>query len=275
MPFEQVLYEVQDGVATITLNRPEKLNAWTFKMEREWREALSDADARDDVRVIVLTGAGRGFCAGADLSLLTEIQGGAMNLDDVPALDVAPSARDGVRDDFRKPYTFPPSLRKPVIGAINGPAFGLGLVHALFCDIRISSDKATFGTAFVHRGLIAEHGIAWLLPRLVGIENALDLLLSGRTIDAQEALRIGLVSRVVPHDRFAECVRKYTDALATKCSPRSMSVMKKQVWDSLMTELGPATDIAIKEMLESFASDDFREGVMSYIEKRPPQFSGR
>lgn len=275
MPFEQVTYEIADRIATITLNRPQKLNAWTFHMEREWREVLRDAEARNDVRVIVLTGAGRGFCAGADLGLLTEIQGGTMNLDDAPALDGPPTDGKDVHDDFQKPYTFPPAIQKPIIAAINGPAFGLGLVHALYCDIRFASENATFGTAFVHRGLIAEHGIAWLLPRLVGVENALDLLLSGRTIDAQEALRIGLVSRVVPHAELQPRVREYATLLASKCSPRSMRVIKKQVWDSLMMQLGPATDIAINEMLESFASDDFREGVLSHIEKRPPDFSGK
>lgn len=274
MPFEQITYEIADRIATITLNRPQKLNAWTFQMEREWREALRDAEARDDVRVIILTGAGRGFCAGADLGLLTEIQGGTMNLDDAPALDRPPTDGKDVRDDFQKPYTFPPAIQKPIIAAINGPAFGLGLVHALYCDVRFASENATFGTAFVHRGLIAEHGIAWLLPRLVGVESALDLLLSGRTIDAQEALRIGLVSSVVPHAELQPRVREYAAVLATKCSPRSMRVIKKQVWDSLMMQLGPATDIAINEMLESFASDDFREGVLSHIEKRPPDFSG-
>lgn len=275
LEFRELLYEVEDGIAVITLNRPEKLNAWTFPMEAEWRQALADASSREDVRAIILTGAGRGFCAGADLGLLTSVHEGTFDASAVPL--GAASGADGadVREDFRKPYTFLPGIRKPILAAINGPVFGLGLVHALFCDVRFASDRAVFSTAFVNRGLIAEHGIAWILPRLVGLEHALDLLLSGRKIDAQEALRIGLVSCVVPHDQLLRETREYARGLATTSSPRSMAVIKRQVWDSLLMELGPATDIAIQEMFESFGADDFGEGVLSFLEKRPPRFTGR
>ncbi|HNR29717.1 MAG TPA: enoyl-CoA hydratase [Candidatus Hydrogenedentes bacterium] len=274
MDYREILYEVSDRVATITLNRPEKLNAWTFSMEREWRHALADAAQRADVRAIILTGAGRGFCAGADFGLLSSLQDGTFDSSEVP-FDNEPSATDQkVRDDFRKPYTFPPGIRKPIIAAINGPVYGLGLVHALFCDVRFASEQATFSTAFVNRGLIAEHGIAWILPRLVGLENALDLLLSGRKVDAAEALRMGLVSRVVAPEALLPEARSYARQLATLSSPRSMAVIKRQVWDGLLMGLGPATDIAIQEMLESFGADDFREGVLSFLEKRTPNFTG-
>lgn len=275
MELKELLYEVADGVAVVTMNRPEKLNAWTFSMEKEYRWAIADAEQRDDVRVIVITGAGRGFCAGADMSLLSSVQSGDVDFDDMPDQSKAFGNGAAVPEDFCKPYTFPPAVSKPIIGAINGPAMGLGLVHACFCDIRFASDQAKFGSAFVHRGLIAEHGIAWVLPRLVGIENALDLLLSGRIIDGTEAHQLGLVSRVVPHDQLMDTVMDYAKMLATKCSPRAMSIIKRQVWDGLLTELGPATDVAIQEMLASFGTEDFREGVLSFLEKRPPAFTGK
>ncbi len=276
MDYQEIVFDVADYIATITLNRPEKLNAWTMRMEAEYRHAMADAETRDDVRVIIVTGAGRGFCAGADMSLLSGIQGGDIELDKAQEQGMAePGAGPDVKDDFQKPYTFPLAVNKPIIAAINGHAMGLGLVHAVYCDIRFASDKAKFGTAFSQRGLIAEHGLGWMLPRLVGIENALDLLYSARIIDANEAKSLGLVSRVVPHDELLDRAREYATHLATQCSPRALGIIKRQVYESLLTELGPATDIAIKEMFDSFSTEDFAEGVGSFIEKRPPQFTGK
>ena len=179
MDYEAITYEVSDYIATLTLNRPDKLNAWTFQMEREYRHALADAEKRDDLRAIIITGAGRGFCAGADMSLLTAVQTGDVDADDATGTDPEPGAGENISEDFQKPYSFPAAINKPIICAINGHAMGIGLVHTLYCDIRIASDQAKFGTAFVQRGLIAEHGISWMLPKLVGLENALDLLFSG------------------------------------------------------------------------------------------------
>jgi len=275
MELKELIYEVNDRIAVVTMNRPEKLNAWTFSMEKEYRWAIADAEKRDDVRVIVITGAGRGFCAGADMSLLTSVQQGDVDLGDMPDQSSPFGNGATIAPDFQKPYTFPPAVSKPIIGAINGPAMGLGMVHACYCDIRFVSDQAKFGTAFVHRGLIAEHGIAWVLPRLIGIENALDLLLSGRIIDGAEAHRMGLASRLVPHDKLMDEVLAYAAILAEKCSPRAMGIIKRQVWDGQLCGLGPATDVAIQEMLASFGTDDFREGVMSFLEKRPPAFTGQ
>jgi len=276
MEFQEIIYDVRDKIATITLNRPDKLNAWTFKMESEYRHAMADAEKREDVRVIVVTGAGRGFCAGADMGLLTSLQGGDIDTSDLKdSAEAMPGAHPDTREDFQKQYSFPAGIRKPVICAVNGHAMGIGMVHTLYCDIRIAGSNAKFGTAFVQRGLIAEYGIAWLLPRLIGFEKAMDLLFSGRIITADEALQMGLVSRVVPQEELMDKVYEYATHLATKCSPRSMGVMKKQVWDALLTDLGPAVDVAIQEMLESFGSEDFSEGVVSFIEKRPPNFSGR
>jgi enoyl-CoA hydratase/carnithine racemase len=210
MPNQDTLYHVADRIATITLNRPDKLNAWTALMEREVRAAIAEAEKDENVRVIVLTGAGRGFCAGADMSLLSTVA--EQGLDEArraQAVQPTSSGGEGVRADFRKKYSYFPAVTKPVIAAINGPVVGLGLVLALYCDVRLASDAARFGTAFAQRGLIAEYGLAWILPRLVGHANALDLLFTARMIDATEALRMGLVNQVYPRETFLERVKDY------------------------------------------------------------------
>ncbi len=276
MSYEEILYEVSDHIATITLNRPAKLNAWTPLMGREVPDAMKNAGNDDAVRVIILTGAGRGFCAGADVSLLTA-------LGDKPD-DAVRSDEDG-RDyrfkpgdgqpDFNHRFGYLPTVPKPIIAAINGPAAGLGLVIPMYCDIRIASTEARLGTVFVRRGLIAEHGISWMLPRLVGLPNAMDLLLSGRMIAAEEALRMGLVSRVLPQETFMSGVVEIARELATLSSPRSVSIMKRQLYEAQFQTLAEAIQAADLEMHESFQSEDFREGVAHFIEKRPPAFTGR
>lgn len=275
--YEQILYDVSGGVATVTLNRPDKLNAWTRQIETEVRGAMARAEADDAVRVIILTGAGRGFCAGADLQDLGKVAGAASaaELEQILKDRFVGPKRPDARPDFQNAYSYFPAVGKPVLGAINGTAVGLGLVVALYCDIRFASDQARFGTAFSRRGLIAEHGISWMLPRLVGVANALDLLFSARLIDAAEALRMGLVSRVLPQAEFMGGVRAYAAELATAVSPRSLRVMKKQVYEALFQTLGEATDAANVEMMKSFGTADFREGVAHFMEKRPPAFTGK
>jgi len=174
--------------------------------------------------------------------------------------------------DFRGTYTYLLSIRKPVIAAINGVAAGLGVPIALACDLRFASDRASFTTAFSRRGLVAEWGVAWLLGRLVGPAHALDVLFSARRFDAAEAERIGLVNRVLPHDELLPFVKRYVHDLATNCSPASMAVMKRQVYQQLHAALGPSEREAVALMLESFKRPDFREGVDSFLEKRPPRF---
>ena len=275
--YEQVVYDVADGVATLTLNRPDKLNALTRQMEKELQAAMAQAEADDAVRVVVLTGAGRGFCAGADLQDLGQVAGAASAGDVERILKdrfVGPQ-RAGARPDFQMAYSYFPAVGKPILGAINGSAVGLGLVLALYCDLRFASDQARFGTAFARRGLIAEHGISWMLPRLVGLSNALDLLFSARIIDASEALRMGLVNRVLPHAELMAGVRGYARELAAMVSPRSLRVVKRQVYEALFQTLGEAIDVANTEMMKSFGSADFREGVAHFMEKRPPAFTGK
>ena len=276
MPNQETLYEVADRVATITLNRPDKLNAWTAVMEGEVRAAMGEAERDENVRVIILTGAGRGFCAGADISLLSTVA--TKGLDAAQRAQALQSQREtveGIRVDFQKKYSYFPAITKPVIAAINGPIVGLGLVIALYCDLRFASDGARFGTAFARRGLIAEYGMAWMLPRLVGHSNALDLLFSARMIDAAEALRMGLVNQVFPQDAFHAKVREYAVDVASNVSPRSLRVIKRQVHDAMFLTLAESFDVSEQEMLASLRCDDFKEGVAHFVEKRAPVFTGK
>jgi enoyl-CoA hydratase/carnithine racemase len=276
MPNQETLYNVADRVATVTLNRPDKLNAWTAVMEREVRVAMEDAERDQNVRAIVLTGAGRGFCAGADMSLLSNVaEKGLGEARRAQALHSYDSGREAVRVDFQKKYSYFPAITKPVIAAIQGPVVGLGLVIALYCDLRFASDAARFGTAFARRGLIAEYGMAWMLPRLVGHANALDLLLSARMIDAAEALRMGLVNQVFPQDVFLGKVKDYARELAANVSPRSLRVIKRQVYEAMFQTLAEGFEASEGEMVASLQCEDFKEGVAHFLEKRAPSFTGK
>jgi len=276
MPTQETLYSVAHRVATITLNRPDKLNAWTALMESEVRSHMENAEQDDAVRVIVLTGAGRGFCAGADMSLLSAVA--ERGLDDrgrEHVLHNEGNRREGVSADFQKRYSYFPAIGKPVIAAINGPVVGLGLVITLYCDLRLASDASRFSTTFARRGLIAEYGMAWMLPRIIGIANALDLLFSARTIDAAEALRMGLVNRVFPHETFLEKAQESAQELASTVSPRSLRIIKRQVYEAMSQPLAEAFDISVREMMACFRTEDFKEGVAHFFEKRPAAFTGK
>jgi enoyl-CoA hydratase/carnithine racemase len=269
--YEQIRYEVADPMATITLNRPHALNAWTQRMGAEVKHAVARAEADKSVVAIVLTGEGRGFCAGADLKDLKDISEGDRESAIPKELDASPGD-PAAGEDFRGTYTYLMSVRKPVIAAINGPVAGMAVPIALACDLRFASEKAMFTLAFSKRGLIAEWGSAWLMPRLLGPAHALDLLFSSRKVDAQEAERIGLVNRVLPEAELLPFVRGYVEELAASCSPTSLSIMKRQVYQQLTQPLGPSEKEAVKLMIESFDRPDFREGVMSFLEKRAPKF---
>jgi len=275
MDHQETLYQVTDRVATITLNRPDKLNAWTGTMEQEVRASIYEAEKDENVRVIVLTGAGRGFCAGADMSLLGAIAQEGIGERASALANTGNGHRVGVRPDFQKKYSYFPAIQKPVIAAVNGPAVGLGFVITLYCDLRFASDAARFGTAFAKRGLIAEYGLAWMLPRLIGPANALDMLFSARLVDANDALRMGLVNRVFPQDHFLQNVQAYAKDLAYNVSPRSLRVIKDQVYSAMFQTLLEAFEGAEQEMLLSLQCDDFKEGVAHFLEKRAPAFTGR
>ena len=276
MTYEDILYSVEDGVATVTLNRPDKLNAWRGQMDRDVRAALREAANDSNVRVVVLTGAGRGFCAGADMAMLSGIQSDAARGASGRAATTQAEPWDAsAREDFRKAYSWLPAAPQPILAAINGPCAGLGLILTLYCDIRFASDAAKFTTAFARRGLVAEHGISWLLPRLIGFANAADLLYSARTFGAAEAKELGLVSRVFPAADFADGVKAYARMLASEVSPRSLREMKRELWNAQLQGLGEAIEAANADMGPSFASEDFREGLAHFNEKRPARFTGR
>ena len=269
MKYQQILYTVDEQVATITLNRPEVLNAWTDVMAQEVWDALHAADLDEGVRVVVLTGAGRAFCAGGDI--------GGFSTDNPRGLiDKLPRAYDfSRRPDYQSRAAWFPSLSKPVIAMINGAAAGLGLAHALFADVRIAADNAVITTAFSRIGLASEYGAAWALRNLVGHGAACDLLLSGRKVRGEEALRIGLVSQIFPSDQLTAMTLAYAREIATRCSPRSTRVLKKQLWELPFQSLHEAVVADSFEMMAANVCEDFSEGKQAFMEKRPPRFTGR
>ena len=276
--YEDLGYDVTDAIALITLNRPARLNAWTAAMQVSLQRAIGAAASDSDVRAIVVTGAGRGFCAGADMGLLASVSqsAGAVGLATARAVDpVAASGQDPeLRANYGGRFGYMLDVPKPIIAAVNGPCAGIGMVFSLFCDLRFASRAAFFTTAFSQRGLIAEHGISFMLPRLVGPMHALDLLLSSRRVSGAEAERIGLVTSAFAHETFMSQVRDYALRLARDVSPRSMAVIKAQVWKGLRQDLDAAVELADREMQKSFASADFKEGIAHFVEKRPAKFTG-
>jgi enoyl-CoA hydratase/carnithine racemase len=256
---EVVQMAIEDGVALLTLNRPDRLNAWTVEMEQTYFGMLEECGGSAEVRVVVVTGAGRGFCAGADMQDLQALGDGSVDASD--------------HATERRPQTYPLSIPKPIIAAINGACAGIGLVQALMCDMRFAAEGAKLTTAFARRGLVAEHGISWMLPRLVGPARAMDLLLSGRVVLAEEAEGMGLVNRVLAPEKLLEQTLDYAGELAASCSPASMATMKRQVYADLERDLPLALAAADQLMLESFTAPDFVEGVTSFLERRDPRFA--
>jgi len=254
---ELVLAERRGPVLVLTLNRPERLNAWTDALEECYYAWLDAAEDDPEVRAIVVTGAGRGFCAGADMD---DLQRGAAG------------EADAALRNRRRPRTFPLTVRKPMIAAINGAAAGLGLVEALYCDVRFAGPEVKLTTAFARRGLVAEYGMSWLLPRLVGYSTALDLLLSGRVVLGEEALRLRLVDRISEPGRVVDDAVAYATELATYSSPWSMATIKAQVQADLDRSFAEAVAEAEELMIRSFDHPDVLEGVRSYHERREPAF---
>jgi enoyl-CoA hydratase/carnithine racemase len=253
------LYEVTDRVAVVTLNRPERLNAWTPNLGHAYFDRLDEAVSDPRVGAIVVTGAGRGFCPGADIAALQGLSSGG--------------DEDGGAPRPARATTYPVTIPKLMVAAINGACAGLGLVQALLCDVRIAAAGAKFTTAFARRGLIAEHGISWVLPRIVGASTALDLLASARVFTAEEAADLGVVNRVVPPDQVLAEAIAYAQDVAANCSPASVAAIKSQVHRHLTMEFEAACADSDRLMVQSLKGPDFKEGVSSYVEKRPPEFA--
>jgi enoyl-CoA hydratase/carnithine racemase len=254
-------------VAVITLNRPDVLNGWTSTMDVEVRDAVGKASADSRVVGIVITGAGRAFCAGADMQSLSALSEG-----DGDALLGADAPWTSSNGDFDGRFPYLMALDKPVIAAVNGAVAGMGYSFALCCDLRVVSPDALFLTAFSQRGLIAEWGMSWLLPRLVGPAVALDLLFSSRRVKGEEAVQLGLANALVPADELLGHCRSYIETLARTTAPRSLAIIKRQVYEQLHRGLGDAERESQRLMLESFARDEFKEGVSSFLDKRDPSF---
>ena len=255
---ETVLAERRGAVLVLTLNRPHRLNAWTAALEQRYFTLLDEAEADPGVRAVVVTGAGRGFCAGADMDDLNVLTGS-----DEKGLPTRPV-----------PCHRPLLLRKPLIAAVNGAAAGLGFVQALYCDLRFATPAAKFTSSFTRRGLIAEYGSAWLLPRIVGHSRATDLLLSARVVQGAEAEAMGLVDRIVEPEALLDTTVAYAQDLAANCSPAAMAAVKAQVFAAATSTFADAAAEADRRMVLSFDHPDFQEGVTSYQEKRPPAFAG-
>lgn len=260
---DPVLTELADGILTITLNRPERGNAWNSAMNLAYFDALEQAATDPRVRVILVTGAGKAFCTGGDGAVIGGIAAAG-------SLEAGlPNRPKPARE---RPTWLALSIGKPVIAGINGACFGMGVQQALCCDIRFASEEAKFSTAYAKRGLIAEMGMSWLLQRLVGTGRGLDLMLSARLVRAAEALDIGLVEFVVPHDRLLAEARAYAGTLIAGSSPRAMRMMKYQAWKDASRGLVASYDEAQALLADAFASADFREGFASWQEGRPPAF---
>jgi len=245
---------IEDGVAVITLDAPEVRNAWSPEMERQFFRVLGEADRNRDVRVVVVTGAGKTFCPGMSASVL-----------DAPG----PRAAGGAE---RPSMMLPTASSKPVIAAINGACAGIGLVLALNCDLRFAAISAKITTSFAQRGLPAEHGIAWTLPRIIGTSRSLDLLLSGRVVTGGDAQQMGLVDRAVDGERLMDEVNAYARLLAERCSPAAMRSIKRQVYTAW--EQGPelARQDSIDRQRRAKAHQDFSEGMASFVDRRTPNF---
>ena len=275
--YDQIILDIDDPVATITLNRPDRMNGWTPRMGTEFRHAVAQADASEDVFGIVVTGAGRAFCAGADLGTLTSLSGGGGTFSDdettAEDLTVAENPSWPTPDSLKSEYGYLLACRKPVIAAINGAVAGMAVPISLCCDLRFMAEDAPLVVAFAQRGLIAEWGVSWLLPRLVGPAVALDLLWTPRRITGAEAARLGVVNAAMPADQVLEHSRQYIRDLSERSSPTSIAVMKRQVYEHYHRGLGDSEREAQQLMLDSFQRPDFKEGVQSFMQKRPPSFA--
>jgi enoyl-CoA hydratase/carnithine racemase len=278
MSYETIKYEVEDQILTITLNRPDKLNAFTATMQREMIDAFDRADADDGVRVVIVTGAGRGFCAGADLSSGADTfdrdarRGPVKRTADGKTDYSDPNARDGGGQVTLRIF----KCLKPVIAAVNGPAVGIGVTMQLAMDIRIASEAARFGFVFSQRGIVPEAASSWFLPRLVGISQALEWCYTGRVFPASEALAGRLVSKVVPPEQLLPTARALAREMIDKTAPVSVALIRQMMWRMLgADDPMEAHKVDSRGIYARGRSDDVKEGVVAFLEKRPAQFRNK
>ena len=270
MLLKVVRYEVAGRIGVITLDRPERLNAWTGRMHTEYRWALGQADTDPAVRVIVVTGEGRGFCAGADSTALDgHVQRGGY---DAGVPEDIPRPGFGVDPEFDHDFSYHFGLTKPTIAAINGAAAGVGLVLACYCDLRWAASGAKLTTAHGRLGLPAEYGLSWLLPRLIGLTRANDLLLSSRVVLAEEAFEMGLLNGVAPAGELMNRVLDYASVLADSISPSSLRATRHQIYRDLHRGVGSAVEDSAGRLQTMMTETDFAEGVAALLERRPPAF---
>jgi enoyl-CoA hydratase/carnithine racemase len=271
--YKEIVYSVEDPVAIISMNRPDQLNAITGRMQAELKHALAAAEQDPSVVGIILTGEGRGFCAGADMAgLEATASGGAGGGREDLSEFAAEVGNPDMGPDFQVTFSYLLSVSKPLIAAVNGPCAGLGFVFASLADMRFVERQAKMTTAFSQRGLIAEHGSSWILPRMIGPSNALDLLWSARKFLGEEAKELGWSQRLVEQGESVREATNYIKELAQAVSPTSLKVIKAQVYRHLNMPLGDSMRETNKWMAESLKQDDFKEGVSSFLEKRLPEF---
>jgi enoyl-CoA hydratase/carnithine racemase len=263
MAYSELIYDKQDKVAIVTLNRPDRMNAITPTLAGELKDAMADAERDPAIAAIVVTGAGKSFCPGMDMGVL---QAAAERKKGEPA----PAAAIDI--NHHSLFGFMLKMHKPIIGALNGNCVGMGLSMALHFDIRIAGEGTRMSAIFVRRGLSVEHGSSWLLPRLVGMSHAMDLALTGRIINAQEAMAMGLVSRVVPDAQLVSTAVEMAREIAVNCSPTAMAEAKRMLWQHLSGDYQMATDDSTQIMFSMFKQGDFKEGVLAFVQKRPPRF---
>ena len=272
MEYKVIEFKKRDQIATIALNRPDRLNAWTMRMHIEYRHALKAADEDAHVRAIIVTGNGRGFCAGADSRALEAVKKKGYSSADKEEL-VWPGA--GVSEDFRASFAYHYGLTKPVIAAINGPAAGVGLVIACYADIRFSVPGVKFTTSHGRLNFPAEYGLSWVLPRVIGLGRANDLLLTSRVFLSDEALEVGLVNYLVPKDELMERTIAYVKNMITSVSPRSLQETRHQIYKDLHRNVARSVEESERLIADMSKDKDFREGLDAYLEKRDPQWKGK
>jgi enoyl-CoA hydratase/carnithine racemase len=272
MELKVTRFQVENRIATLTLHRPERLNSWTGRMHAEYRHLLARAEADPDVRAVVVTGSGRGFCAGADTSALeSHVERGGY---DPGTPDALANPGYGVRPEFDADFAFQFGMQKPVIAAINGPAAGVGLVIACYADLRFAVPGAKLTTAHGKLSLPVEYGLSWLLPRLIGLTRANDLLLSSRIFLTDEAMELGLLNGLFPPDELLPRTYDYVRQVITTVAPLSLAASKRQIYTDQHRDVGASVEEANALIVEMMKKSDYREAVAAWVEKRPPAWRG-